>query len=631
MRCGLILMLAAMCGTAALAEVQVTARLDRPQIYLGETAELFVDVNGLREVTPPELSIPGIEATCRGGSGYANTSIQMVNGQMVRDDKYGFKMQYSLRPTQAGDIPIPPVKVEKDGAAYSGNPLVLRVIVPREQDLVVLEQEAVPARGYVEQKLVVRLKIYVRKPERGGKPVDVEPLPPRALPQLEIPWFQSLADWQTKDVNEFARPLVTDFGNPGFSINNYRQRQFFDEWLIPFRPPRTTVERTRKDGTKWPYYCYTLEKEFRPVSVGTFQVPPVTFKGTMPASIDAMGRFSAQEAVITSAPAVAVSVLDVPDAGKPDSFTGAIGQYTFEVDAIPKKANVGDPIDLVLSVTGNGILEKILPPDLNKQAKLVERFRVHGDAPAVKVTDNTKTFRYTIRATSEDVKEIPPLSFSYFDVDAGEYKTLWSKPVPISVAPTAMLSMGDVLEPPGTQSHTRIGKELAEGILDNFTGSDVLDDQEFDPGLSAGFLALLVLPPLAFAGTALVQRKVTRLRTNPALVRARAARKEALARLHRIEKEQSAMASAEFCGELCKVLTAYVADKANLPREGVTAEDVAAHLRARAVDPALAEAALALVMRCDSGRFGGSELQRHHAEMIRDARDLIDKLDRRLR
>jgi len=611
----IIILLACTALAASAAEVEVIARLERTQIYLGEQVGLYVDARGARNAPQPKLTIPGVDVTFAGDQPYSSSKIQVINGQMFRDEKFGTRMQFILRPTQAGVIAIPGIPIESDGKTFTSQPLTLSVVKAEEQELVILQEEVDPASEvYVDQPIKVRLNILIRKRQAGGQQ---DPFISNQLPHMEIPWFDSCADWQTGDLQAFAQPLVRRHGELGFTINNYRQQAFFETVPHVFQFPRTDVTQRCADGRDYQYLCYTLEKEFRPATVGEYTVPGVLFKGTV--RLDAGAR-----AIIASSPSVKVSVRQVPAQDRPDTFTGAIGSFTFEADATPKAAKVGDPIDLILSVTGDGVLEKILPLDLTKQTELTQSFRVYADAPSVNVTGTTKTFRYTVRAKDETVSGIPPIAFSYFDVRANQYRTLRSKPVKVSISPTATMKLNEV-ELPGGQSYSRLGKELEEGILANFTGDDVLANQEFEWKLSLGLLALLIVPPVGFAAVFIAGKRSERLKSDPALVRSRAARKDAFDRLKRLQG--LADASPEFCGELSKVLTFYVADKLNVPREGFTTDDLRRSLRDREIDPALADAATDLVTTCDSGRFGGGHVS-GNAEMIRNARELVNRLEK---
>jgi len=628
---GVLTTLSATAGMPALAEVRVEAQLDKQRIFNFDEAMLIVRVHGLRRVDPPDLHVPGLDIQYAGGGETSSTQMTIINGKVSQYESVSFTMRYVLRPLTTGRIAIPPIEIQHNGTTYTSGALTLYVVEPPPQEYVFLEQEAEPPNPFIEQPVTVRLKVFIRKMRKGAGYAAGDPMIAARPPGLQIPWLNDIEGWHADDINDLLQPLVVRGREPGFTINDYGQRDFFGgSVLYRFRLKRSTAERTGRDGVSQPYYCYTFERRFRPSTQGTQTIQPCVFRGVVPTEITAGGRILNQETVVAMSNRLNVDVRPVPTEGKPADFSGAVGNYTFSVDVTPKAAKVGDPIDLILSVTGDGLLERILPPDLSAQKKLTERFKVYGDAPVTKVEGNTKTFRYTVRANDETVTAVPPISFSYFDVTTGTFKTLWSKPVPVSISPTAKLSLTDV-EQSGGVSRSRLGKELAGGLLANFSGEEVLADQTFAWRLSPGLLAILLLPPVGVAAAAVAQRKLTRRRTDPAFVRARGARRAARARLRELARKAAQLQQPEFCGELSKVLTHFVADKLNLPREGVTTEDIGRHLAEKLRDDPVIESLNELIMQCDSGRFGGEDVAHNRSQMLETAREVIDKLERLIR
>jgi len=633
----LVIALNAIAGPPANAELRVEARLDRTRIFSFEQAVLTVRVHGVRSVEPPVIEVPGLHVEYRGGGESSSTQMTIINGRTTMHEALSFTMQYVLTPKTAGRFDIPPIKVMHDGTEYTGPAPTLHVEDPPPQPYVILEQEVEPASPFIEQPVTVRLKVFIRKIRSGDSYIDEQPLNAGRPPGLEIPWLADIEGWQTGDINELLQPLLLRDGEAGFTINGYGQRGFFGRsMLYQFRLEHSMVERAAPDGQVLPYHCYTLERRFRPGAVGMRNIEPSVFRGMVPADEAAMGRIARPETVVAMSNRLEVQVRPVPSEGKPADFSGAVGDYVFAVDASPKAASVGDPIDLILTVTGGGLLERILPPDLSAQKKLNEKFKVYGDAPVTKVDGDTKVFRYTIRANDETVTAVPPLSFSYFDVTAGEYRTVWSKPVPVSIKPTARLTLSEIEESGGV-SRSWLGRELSGGLLANYSGQELLADQTFSWGLSPGLLVILLLPPVAVCVAAVVGRNVSRRRSDVAFTRSRNARKAALARLRELARTASAIPHAEFCGELSKVFTHFIADKLNLPREGTTTDDVRCHLASILPGDPVIESLDELILRCDSGRFGadaaeqGGDIAGQRNEMLETARRIIDRLERAIK
>ena len=54
-----------------------------------------------------------------------------------------------------------------------------------------------------------------------------------------------------------------------------------------------------------------------------------------------------------------LTVLPLPEEGKPSGFYGLVGQYTISASATPTKVNVGDPITLTVKVGGGKYLKPV--------------------------------------------------------------------------------------------------------------------------------------------------------------------------------------------------------------------------------------------------------------------------------
>ncbi|MCK6448256.1 MAG: hypothetical protein L6Q99_17860 [Planctomycetes bacterium] len=115
-------------------------------------------------------------------------------------------------------------------------------------------------------------------------------------------------------------------------------------------------------------------------------------------------------------------IRDLPDAGRPVAFGGAIGAFTLTVDAEPRELAVGDELALVVTVASTlgsrGSDADFAPPRL-----------ANGDAwqtlgVVADVAPDSRTFRFSLRARSAAVRKAPSVEFAYFDPAAATYRTL---------------------------------------------------------------------------------------------------------------------------------------------------------------------------------------------------------------
>jgi len=125
--------------------------------------------------------------------------------------------------------------------------------------------------------------------------------------------------------------------------------------------------------------------------------------------------------------------------GAPASFNGAVGAFTLKSNVVPASASVGEPITWTLTLAGTGNW-----PDLpGLPARSVSKdFRTVQ--PQAKRTPKEGTLFEA--SLVEDVVLIPskpgnytlgPTTWSYFDPAKGEYQTITTAPVVVTISPAA--------------------------------------------------------------------------------------------------------------------------------------------------------------------------------------------------
>ena len=141
-----------------------------------------------------------------------------------------------------------------------------------------------------------------------------------------------------------------------------------------------------------------------------------------------------QKQVSLATEPINVESLPLPAENAPPNFNGAIGEYTMTVTAGPTNVAVGDPITVRIQISGRGDLGSLTLPD----QPAWHDFTIYPPTSKVVTTDplglqGTKTFEEIIAPQNTDVHELPPFSFSYFDPDTGNYRTLTEPSVALAV------------------------------------------------------------------------------------------------------------------------------------------------------------------------------------------------------
>ncbi len=142
--------------------------------------------------------------------------------------------------------------------------------------------------------------------------------------------------------------------------------------------------------------------------------------------------------------------------GRPESYIGAVGRFRLSAKLSPQQVKTGDPMTLVLALSGEGALESAKAPDLSKNPAIAKNFKIYDATEQTK--DGVRRFTYSLRPLTAEIKEFPPIEASYFDVQTERFDTLRTDPIPLEITAADKLAGRDIvsspLMPPGN------GKEL---------------------------------------------------------------------------------------------------------------------------------------------------------------------------
>ncbi|MEM1223154.1 MAG: BatD family protein [Verrucomicrobiota bacterium] len=136
-----------------------------------------------------------------------------------------------------------------------------------------------------------------------------------------------------------------------------------------------------------------------------------------------------------------INVVSLPEEGQPDSFTGAIGDFTIEVFSDQEEAQEGEPIMLSLTVRGTGNFERIGGPEF----PTLEEWRNYSPETVFEPNEDiplsgSKRFDYIFIPQESGSLKLPEVSFAYFDPEFEKYVELTSPPIPVEVTPSATSS-----------------------------------------------------------------------------------------------------------------------------------------------------------------------------------------------
>jgi hypothetical protein len=611
--------------------------LERTRCFEGESVAYVVDALDVEDVEPPDLSgFADFGVVDRGVQSLNSTSVQIVNGQMRRSERFGTRFRYELTPRRSGRLVVPAPTASAGSLRLAGQDLELEVLSPDAQDFVRLQVEVEPAEVYPLRPVTVRLLVFVKRGHgaaRGRDPVALlSQLDPPQPPMLRVPWVELAAGLRGQDWKEWlSSRLVRDRGG-GFAINELQSQglpSLLDEFFagprhalfdLQGRPAaaQDLAGLPQLAGRSDDYFVYRLEREIVPTRSGTLELGPATFQGRVVSALE--GRRVRLEDVFALGRAARLVVKDVPAEGRPPAFTGGVGSFSLNASVAPTKARVGDPLTLTIAVTGEGNLEDILPPALDRLPEFTSAFKVYE--PTAETEGGARLFTASLRPLSASVKEVPAVALAWFDPVREQYVTASTRPLPIEVEEATRLDADSIVSRgPGRRAEAPSLSAHAEGIFGHDTDPRGLGEERVNwkaHAAAAALLPILTLGSLS-ALSAWKRRhadpRARRRRAAPARARERAklaaqlaARGEALAAAHTVRA----------------ALLGLVADAAQMNEAGLTARESAEALRRLGAGDGLAQAVGAALDRFESLRFAGGGGD--GAALAREGTELIERV-----
>ncbi len=130
-----------------------------------------------------------------------------------------------------------------------------------------------------------------------------------------------------------------------------------------------------------------------------------------------------------------INVKALPDAGKPVDFTGAVGNFSFNVSTSKTALNASESLQAKIEVRGKGNLKLFTLPKISLPSSLEVYEPEHKESVRTNLSgmQGSISDTYTIVPQYKGKYPIPNISFSYFDLKTESYKRLSSNEIVIDV------------------------------------------------------------------------------------------------------------------------------------------------------------------------------------------------------
>jgi hypothetical protein len=503
-------------------------------------------------------------------------------------------------------------------------------LLPLRRGPLVIKQASIEINGQVYKTLPVR--ITVTAPVNDPRDIDDNRQNASSEPGLELVAEVSKT---TPYINEPITVVYKLYFSNNVGITNFRELdnpKYNDFWSQNIEIKNPQAEQTRFNGE--PYRMAVLKKVvLYPQKSGKLQIEPLALDvdiEMMTGRRTIWGPQIVQANKRVSAGAKTITVKPLPETGKPADFSGAVGKFDFKVT--PSKTNLksGESLELVVSVSGKGNLKLFDLPKPVVPATLEMYDPVHKEnvstplsGMAGRVSDT-----YTIIPQFKGKYPIKPLSFTYFDLPTGKYKTVTSPEITVNVLDGPMSDDAAAAAQHATPEKMKIAANEQFKFIDLNASFQPINTKAFFG--SGAFYALVAVPFLLIPVVVMARRRKEAIDSDVVGNRIRTSNR--LAKQYLSEAKTQMTDKARFYVALEKALHNFLKAKLHIETSEMSKDKIREILQSRGVSNDLAGDFLELVENCERARYAPSSdtvIQQDYGKAVSLVSDLEKQIQAR--
>jgi hypothetical protein len=139
--------------------------------------------------------------------------------------------------------------------------------------------------------------------------------------------------------------------------------------------------------------------------------------------------------VTIDSPSAALKVLSLPKEGRPNDFSGAVGEFQVSSDTSSTRVAAGDPLTLRLHISGAGNFDRVDATMFDH----LEHWKTYPAKSTFTPSDpagdkGEKVFEQPLIAAQTGEQTIPGIEFSYFNPNTQHYERTQTQPIKVTVA-----------------------------------------------------------------------------------------------------------------------------------------------------------------------------------------------------
>ena len=576
----------------------------KKQVVVGEQFQVSYELNG--DGTNFEAPNFNNFEIVGGPFSSSSSSVQIVNGSVTRTNTHTYS--FYLRAIKEGKYTIPAatitvnkqkvksttadIEVVKDNSVVSGSS-ASGGSATNTKDVFL---EAVPNKlsTYLGEQIILTYKIYYTIP----------------ISNLSISKAPSYSGFWTKDITE--NNGVLQQSSIMRNGQEYHVATIQEIVLIPQKTGTLTI-----DPLDITCIAQIRQERQQPKGYDPFE----NFFG------DIMGSSYTNVKKEMKSQPINIEVKALPTKDKPESFKGAVGQFTFtsKIDKTEMKSN--DAFTVTYTVTGKGNIELLDIP----RPVFPADFEVYDP----KITSNVKNNSFGLSGSKKaEYVVIPrvsgdftlnPTEFSYFDPSKNKYVTLESEKYELKVERSANEGSSGIIYAGGQEAIKVVGSDIRHIM----TIGDLHKEGTLLFGSLLYFIILIAMIAV-FAVALIIYKRINKFNQNQVLVRNKKATKIAKKRLQNAYSYLKIKDQNHFYEELSQALWGYISDKLNIARSQLSMDTVKETMTGKNVPEDIVNQFIDLLNSCEYARFAPGDPGKKMEDLYQKGIEVITKAEKNL-
>ena len=567
------------------AQVEFTAQVSKQKLGVNERLRVDFQMNKEGDNFRP----PAFTGFTVVGGPSQSVSHSWVNGKRSFSKTYS----YILSPSKRGKFTIKQASIEIEGETYKTIPVQIEVTAavdkPKDSndpsyvasESIHLVAEVSKTSPYLNEAVAVKYKLYV------SPNVNVSNFDFVDNPKFADFWSQNI------DAKQFK-----------FDVGTYQGKQY-----------RTVVLR---------------KSVLYPQKTGKLTIEPLTIDVVVDVPTNKRdffgGRLYQSVRQKVAASSRVINVKSLPEAGKPASFTGAVGEFDFNVTTTKDALKAGESLQAIVKVNGSGNLKLFELPKLIVPSSLEvyepehkENIRTNLSGMSGMISDT-----YTIVPQYKGNYPISQLEFSYFNPKTAQYHTVNSLKhiIEVLTGPTNSDVVMNNDNPVVEKQQVLSGNNQFSSFHTKANFIPMQANQFFKSNL---FWCLLLLPLLIIPIALLVVKRKALIANDVEGNKIKKA--DRLAKKYLSEAKQNLNSKEQFYESLHKSLHNYLKAKLKIETVEFSKDKIAAVFNENSIDSTTTAQFIDLLEACNLARFTpmSSDAMQQDYEKAKQVISAIDK------